>query len=201
MGREATCRVQWGGASGEAKVLLETHELLVRGGGTLPARRVPIASMEQIEVRGELLCFLAGAEAVTLGLGAQQAKSWAKKLTAPPPTLAAKLGIGAETRLALIGNFDNAELAAAIHQAASTDSRHPDLMLALVKSAGDLNYALDVYAGYLSRPPIWIVYPMGAGKAIGEAEIRDTLRQAGLMDTKVASVSAALTALRFNSRR
>ena len=73
-------------------------------------------------------------------------------------------------------------------------------MLALVKSAGDLNYALDIYAGYGNHPPIWIVYPKGAGKPIGETEIRDTLRRVGLMDTKVASVSEVLTTLRFNWR-
>jgi hypothetical protein len=44
------------------------------------------------------------------------------------------------------------------------------------------------------------MYPKGAGKPIGETEIRETLRRAGWMDTKVASVSATLTALRFNAR-
>jgi hypothetical protein len=200
MGREATCHVEWAGESGRAKVLLETQELIVRGAGGLARRSAPFASLTQIEARGEMLCFRAGDDAVSIALGAAQAQSWAKKLAAPAPTLAAKLGIGAETHLALIGNFDAGELAAAIDLAASTDSRNPDLMLAFVKTSGDLNYALDLYAGYLSHPPIWIVYPKGAGKPIGETEIRSTLRRAGLMDTKVASVSAALTALRFNWR-
>jgi hypothetical protein len=34
----------------------------------------------------------------------------------------------------------------------------------------------------------------------GETEVRSTLRQAGLMDTRIASVSPTLTALRFHSR-
>jgi len=37
----------------------------------------------------------------------------------------------------------------------------------------------------------------GPGKLIGETEIRTLLRQEGFIDTKVASVSASLTALRF----
>jgi hypothetical protein len=200
MGREATCHVQWAGESGEAKVLLESQDLIVRGGGGLSRRSVAFASLAHIEVRGDALCFRAGVDAVAITLGAAQAQSWAKKLAAPAPTLAAKLGIGATTGLALIGNFDARELVLAIGEAASNDSRHPDMILALVKTAADLNYALDVYASYLNRPPIWIVYPKGAGKPIGETEIRNTLRQAGLMDTKVASVSAELTALRFNWR-
>lgn len=200
MGREATCEVYWAGESGRAKVLLESQELIVRGTGGLSRHRVPFAALAGIEVCGEALCFRAGDEDVSIALGAAQAQSWAKKLTSPPPTLAAKLGIGAATRLALIGNFDEVELAAAIAGAGSQDSRHPDLVLALVKSAGDLNYALNIYAGYGNHPPIWIVYSKGTGKPIGETEIRDTLRRAGLMDTKVASVSAVLTTLRFNWR-
>jgi len=200
MGREATCHVQWAGESGRARVLLETQELIVRGAGELGRRSVPLALLTQIEARGELLCFRAGDDAVALTLGESQAQSWAKKLTSPAPTLAAKLGIGLETHLALIGNFDDGELAAAIAEAASTDRGHPGLMLASIENAGDLNYALDVYSRYLSHPPIWVVYPKGARTPIGETEIRNTMRRAGLMDTKVASVSATLTALRFNWR-
>jgi hypothetical protein len=200
MGREATCQIEWAGESGPAKVLLESQDLIVRGAGKLSRRSVPFAALAAIEVRGERLCFRAGADEVSLALGAAQAQSWAKKLTTPAPTLAAKLGIGVATHLAQIGNFDDGELAEAIAEADSTDSRHPDLMLALVKTAADLNYALDVYVGYMSHPPIWIVYPKGAGKPINESEIRNMLRRAGFMDTKVASVSASLTALRFNWR-
>lgn len=199
MGREATCEVYWAGESGRAKVLLESQELIVRG-GKLARRSVPFAALAGIEVRGDALCFRVGAEDVSIALGAALAQSWAKKLSTPPPTLAAKLGIGAETALALIGNFDEGELAEAVGKAAAEDGRHPDLVLALVKSAADLNYALDVYGSYAAHPPIWIVYPKGAGKPIGETEIRNTMRRAGLMDTKVASVSATLTALRFNWR-
>jgi hypothetical protein len=200
MGREAICQLQWAGESGEAKVLLETQELIVRGGGGLSRRAVPIQLLTQVEVDGEQLRFHAGADAVTLTLGQAQAQSWAKKLTAPPPTLAAKLGIDAGTQVSLIGNFDSAELAGAIAAAASTESRHPDLILAHLRNLGDLDYALDLLKTHASHPPVWIIYPKGAGKAIGETQIRETLRRAGWMDTKVASVSATLTALRFNAR-
>jgi len=45
-----------------------------------------------------------------------------------------------------------------------------------------------------------MIDPKGAGKPIGETEIRSICRQAGLVDTDVASVSAALTGLRFGAR-
>jgi hypothetical protein len=49
--------------------------------------------------------------------------------------------------------------------------------------------------------PMWVVYAKGPGHAIDESIIRSLLRAKGLMDTKVASVSAKYTALRFNLRK
>jgi hypothetical protein len=46
-----------------------------------------------------------------------------------------------------------------------------------------------------------MVYQKGPGHALNENWIRTDLRAAGLMDTKVASVSARWTALRFNLRK
>ena len=93
MGKEATCHVQWGDESGEGKVLLESCELIVRGAGRLSRRSVPIASLTDLRLEGDRLLFRAGTEEVALTLGAAEAQSWAKKITTPPPTLAAKLGI------------------------------------------------------------------------------------------------------------
>src|SRR5271156_6191872 len=82
MGREANCRCNWASESADCKVLLETHELIVRGG---IRRRVAISSLTQICVDGDQLRFRAGAEDVALGLGATQAERWAKTLSTPPP--------------------------------------------------------------------------------------------------------------------
>ncbi len=197
MGREATCQVQWAAESGRAKVLLETHDLIVRGA---IRRTVPIASLRQVAVSGDELRFHAGSDPVTLTLGAPLAESWARKIATPPPALAAKLGITAATNLGLIGEFESEELRAAIAQAGSTEARPASLILASVRTAADLNYALDIYAGYPNRPPLWLVYPKGANKPLSETEIRSTLRHQGFMDVKVASVNATLTALKFVKR-
>ena len=45
--------------------------------------------------------------------------------------------------------------------------------------------------------PIWMVYAKGPGHAISETAIRSLLRENLMIDTKVASVSAKYTALRF----
>lgn len=197
MGREATCQCQWGAESGQCKVVLETSELIVRG---QIRRRTPIASLTRVSVKGDSLHFHAGQDAVTLILGSELALSWAKKIATPPPTLAAKLGISSQSNLLTVGDCADEDLKAAVETAATTESKNPDLIFACVKTADDLNYALDLYAKIASQPPIWIVYPKGPNKPIGETEIRDTLRRENFIDTKVASVSTSLTALRFIKR-
>lgn len=197
MGREASCHCVWAGQAGECKVLLETYELIVRG----PIRRsAPIASLTGIFVRDGDLIFCAGDDEVTLSLGSTLAQSWAKRLTTPPPTLATKLGILPGSHIALIGEIESEELKSAIAGAALTESREVSLILALVRTGKDLNYVLDRYPTYTSNPPIWIIYPKGARQPLGESEIRSTLRHVGFIDTKVASVSQTLTALRFIKR-
>jgi hypothetical protein len=201
MGRETTCNVQWGRESGNCKVLLETNDLIVRGIGRNPVRRtVPIASLTQVEARGGQLCFRVNGEEVNLALGADQAQSWARKIATPPPTLAKKLGVTPATHLSLVGEFDTEELRTVVAQAASTGSKTPDQILAIVKTRADLNHALDLYTTDANNPPVWIIYPKGPNKPIGETEIRSTLRHEGFIDTKVASVSATLTGLRFIKR-
>jgi len=197
MGREATCQCQWGAESGQCKVVLEPSELIVRG----PIRRrTPIASLTRVSAEGDSLHFFAGQDAVTLTIGSALAQNWARKIATPPPTLAAKLGISSQSNLLIVGDCAEEELKAAVATAATTESKNPHLVLAYVRTVADLNYALDLYAKIVSHPPIWIVYPKGPSKSIGETEIRDTLRRENFIDTKVASVSATLTALRFLKR-
>jgi hypothetical protein len=199
MGREANCQCRWAAESAPCKVLLETNELIVRG----PIRRrAPISSLTDVLVQGDQLHFRAGADEVALKLGANLAQSWAKKLTTQPPSLATKLGISHDTHLLLIGEFESGELKSAI-AAGGTHGRSANsvnLILALVRTITDLNYTLDIYSTQHTNPPIWIIYPKGPKKPMSESEIRGTLRHQGFIDTKVASVSTTLTALRFIKR-
>ena len=200
MGREATCQIQWAAESGLAKVLLETRDLVVRGSGNLRRRAVPIASLTQITVEGSLLRFRAGEDEVSLDLGSEQARNWAKKLTNPPPTLAVKLGISAQTRLAFFGELESEEIQAAISQGKAVKGREVDLLLAGIATPDGLREFLATYRSYPSQPPFWIIYPKGPRKPLPETEIRSALRSLGFIDTKVASVSATHTALRFIKR-
>jgi hypothetical protein len=59
----------------------------------------------------------------------------------------------------------------------------------------------DCFARQTLGGPLWIVYPKGANSPVKESLVRDLLRSQGFIDTKVASVSARLTAMRFVRRK
>jgi hypothetical protein len=199
MGREADCKCVWKESTADVRVLLETYELILRGG---IRRKIPFAEMQGIHTDGGRLRFVFQGEPVSLELGDVVAEKWAKTLASPPPDLAKKLGIKPESTVRVIGTIDDKALKEAVSGAASTSAKSGDLLIARVETPTELSAALKKAATELSKGvPIWIVYRKGKGHALSEAVIRATGLAAGLVDTKLASVSPALTALRFNKRR
>jgi hypothetical protein len=199
MGREATCECDWNGMKAEVKALIEPPELILRGG---IRRRVPIAAMKQIKADGDRLRFRFNRESVALELGSEFAAKWAKALTTPPPSLAKKLGITAESVVRMIGEVDDAALEKAISEAKEVKTRNGDVILARVNTPGELTAALRKSADDLSQGvPIWFIYPKGPGHALNEHIVRATGLSTGIVDTKVAAVSSVLTALRFVKRK
>jgi hypothetical protein len=194
MGREATCHCQWGSEAGECKVLLEGPELILRAG---IRRRVPLSALADVSVRGDSLVFRAEGDQVSLHLGAEAAARWVEAIVKPRPTLAGKLGISSKTKLLVLGDVQSEELSEAIAQGAVAGKQEPDLILLCIHQRSDL----ALYNKSATHAPLWIVYPKGSGSGLKESELREFFRGHGLVDTKVASVSAKLTALRFHPRK
>lgn len=195
MGREATCDCTFDGTTARVKALLETDEIILRGPIRLTA---PLKALKSIRVESESLCFSLDKHPIQLHLGAKAAESWAKKLKTPPPTLADKLGITGKT-IRTIGPIDDRALLSALSAATLVSAVDPEVILAQVDSPESLATTLRTAKPQLDHSiPIWLVYRKGPGHAINEKLIRSTLRSLGYMDTKVASVSEHLTALRFN---
>jgi hypothetical protein len=194
MGREATCHCQWGSEAGECKVLLEGPELILRAG---IRRRVPLKALTDVSVRGDSLVFRAEGDQVELHLGAEAAGRWAEAIAKPKPTLASKLGISGTTKVLVLGEVQSEELTEAIAQGAVAGNKEPDLVFICIKERSDL----ALYNKSATYAPLWIIYPKGSGSGLKESELREFFRGHGLIDTKVASVSAKLTALRFHSRK
>ena len=195
MGRETICDCTFDGTTKKVKALLESEELILRGDIHL---RAPLHALHHVRVESESLCFNLDMGPMRLDLGAAAAKSWAKKIKSPPPSLADKLGITGKI-VRTIGPISDRALDSAINSAASVRAQNPDLILAYVDTPESLAATLREAKAQLARSvPIWLIYRKGPGHPLNESAIRTTLRANGLMDTKVASVSAELTALRFN---
>jgi hypothetical protein len=202
MGREATCHFRWGADTGDCKVLLEGGELIFRQG---IRRRVPVSEIAGVAVRGNELVFNVGEDDVELALGSDAASRWAKALTSPPPSLAAKLGLSPATNLEVIGDVQSRELQDAIAEngvAPSKKGAKPDLGLISVNSKSEADLLLHPYlADKAHTGPLWVVYPKGSSSSVRESDVRELFRHHGFIDTKVVSVSAKLTALRFVRRK
>jgi hypothetical protein len=196
MGREATCKCDWAGTTAEVKVLLEPPDLIVRGE---MRKRVPISSLKRVEAQSGWLRFNTGREQVRFFLGTPMAEKWATALKTPPPTLARKLGITDKSIVRTIGDIRDEALNEALSEATQISAKNPDLIVAYVDTPESLAATLREAKTQLTKSiPIWIVYLKGPGHPINETAIRSVLRSIGMMDTKVASVSTRLTALRFN---
>lgn len=199
MGREIICECNWAGATAKVKVLLESADLIVRGE---IRKRVAISELRDVEAQSGWLRFKAGRDHVQILLGAPAAEKWADAIKKPPPTLARKLGITNKTIVRTIGDISDETLKEALAEAAEISSRNPDLIVACIDTPESLAAAHRAAKPQLLKSiPIWLVYPKGPEHALNESAIRSFLRSSGMMDTKVASVSARMTALRFNLRQ
>lgn len=197
MGREVICQCDWAGVRAEVKALLETSELIVRG----PIRkRARFNELNHLRADDGRLCFSVEGEAVALFLGAAVAEKWVAAIKSPP-TLAKKLGITGKTVVRIIGNMDEA-LASAVAEAGKNSAVNPNLILAQIDTPESLQAVLKAARAQLATGvPLWLAYAKGPGHPLSESSIRSILRELGMIDTKVASVSAQLTATRFNMRK
>ena len=196
MGYQVSCTCLWANESGDCTVLLEGGVLILRGG---MLRRVALSEIAEVAVAGEELRFRVGEARVALGLGHDAAVRLATAMMKPPATLAKKLGISRQGRVLVIGALDDAEeeLKAALAEASDAGDEAVTLAVVCVESPEELHAAIKRVPTEL---PVWVVYPKGKGTGLGEELVRELLRGKGYIDTKVASVSKRLTALRFVRR-
>lgn len=198
MGREAECTCNWNGTSSKVKALIEPPALILRGG---IRHRIPFAEMKNIRAEDDNLHFHYRGETVALTLGLDLASRWIKYVTAPPPSLAKKLGITADTIVRLIGPADDPAITEAL-SSASTQTGAPHLILARVNTPAELARTLKSAADQLDHGvPIWFIYPKGKGHPLSENDVRNTALATGIVDTKVCAVSPTLTGLRFVKRK
>jgi hypothetical protein len=191
MGREARCRVRAAGREAEARVLLETDELIVRGDLKL---RLPFAALTRVEARGDTLVLDGPEGPVEIHVGAKEAERWAARIR-NPPTLRQRLGLADDATVALLGPPDEA-LRDALGQATAAGPELADAVFASIEDRGGLEQVPALASSLRRDASLWIVYPKGR-QEVREADVLAAGRAAGLKDTRVARVSATHTGLRF----
>lgn len=196
MGREASCTARVGTETAEATALLESTTVVLRGA---LKRKWAIAALQNLRVEGEELRFDVGDEAVALTLGEKEAGKWLAKLQAPPPTLAAKLGVSADNPALLIGptvgTLDPA-LAEALSHGLTGNVKVARMLVAVISKPGELERMADFHATMLCKT-VWVVHQKGRDAYPSDGEIRMELRSRGYVDNKTTAVSDTLTATRY----
>lgn len=197
MGREVLCKGRWNSQAGEVKALLESREIILRGHLKM---RIPISAISEVRVDDEGLRFKVGGDQVVLELGTGEAVQWAKKMTAPPPTLRDRLGISAAAKALVLGRIKDAVLKDALRDVHTRVPADAKMVVAVVQDEDELATAARAHGALPSKSAIWIIHDKGPGTTFGEAQVRASMRSRGFVDTKVAAVSATLTATRYSKR-
>lgn len=198
MGLEANCELHVNGQVFQVKALLESRELILRG----PLKKtMPIHEISDPRVINDQLLFEHAGEPYVLALPAGQASKWLKKLTTPPPSLAAKLGIDAAHRAYVVGTTTDTAVAEAFSGAVTEYPHQAAVAIAIATQPDDLSDALAHLLGVLPAAPIWIIFPKGAKSTLPESAVRSHMHALGLVDTKSCAVSDVLTATRFHRRK
>jgi hypothetical protein len=195
MGNEVSCRVQLGKQQSEGKALLETSEILFRGGFRL---KIPFSTIKSAKaVDGQLRLQTAEGLAV-FHLGAS-AEKWLDKILHPKSRIE-KLGVKRGGKVSLLGGFDAeflVELGALTKSVAkgkvAADSEYVFFAAPSKEELGALPKISKSIAGATA---LWIVYPKGQ-KHITENDVLAAGRKAGLKDVKVVGFSPTHTALKF----
>ncbi|HKN89037.1 MAG TPA: hypothetical protein VJ622_02035 [Acidimicrobiia bacterium] len=198
MGREATGAVRIGDASGKAKVLLESDELLFRGE---VKGRVPFRALTAIEPGPDGLRLVWPDGEALVGLAGTEAGRWAERIS-NPPSLLDKLGVQDGTRVAVL-DPDNvvlgdegfaAELAGrAVEVVAGGPA---DVVVWSLVEAADLARLPALVEWIHPAGALWAVWVKGR-KELNENHVREAALDAGLVDVKVARFSATHSALKL----
>ncbi|HEX9222841.1 MAG TPA: hypothetical protein VF860_05890 [Candidatus Acidoferrales bacterium] len=194
MGQELECKVRFGGKAAMGKALLESEELLFRGGMRL---KIPFRAMKSIQsAGGELrIEFPEGTAIFELG---PQAQKWAEKIL-HPKSLLDKLGVKPGAVVSVIAVRDERflkQLRERTNEIGETPRSESDWIFLGAESKESFSEIRPLTKSLKKTGGLWIVYPKGQ-KHITEEDVLGAGKKAGLVDVKVVGFSATHTALKF----
>ncbi len=186
MGSEAQCRVELGDQSADAKALLETDELIVRG--ALRAK-IPFREAQDVAANDGVLSLRWSDRDVRLHLGAEAAK-WAEKIR-NPKSVADKLGLRSGQTISVAGALDPAFLG--VREFSKKLLPGSDIIFFAANARQELARLCELRKSLAPNGAIWVIRPKGIS-AISEADVMAAAKAAGLVDVKVVRFSDTHTA-------
>jgi len=195
MGNEATCKAQFGKQQSEGKVLLETSEILFRGGFRL---KIPFSKITSAKVvNGEL--HLQTAEGLAVFQIGKAAEKWCDKILHPKSRIE-KLGVKPGARVSLVGKLEP-EFFTELRELTKSVSKEKvaaesEWIFFAADSKETLSALSKISKSMKGAAALWIVYPKGQ-KHITENDVIAAGRRANLKDVKVVGFSSTHTALKF----
>lgn len=200
MGREARCMGEFGGWTGEGRLLLETDALIFRGAARWSA---PLRELRDVSARDGWLEVLHGDAPARFDLG-KAADRWAHAILNPRGLLD-KLDVKATSRVWAIG-LDDGEFIDQLRERAAdvtvdapsgeVDGAPFDLVLYRADSADALDALVRLRSRIAQNGGIWVISPRGR-KDIADVVVMAAARDRGLVDVKVARFSETHTALKL----
>jgi hypothetical protein len=204
VGSEAVCSLRYAGQVSEGKALLETNEVIFRGGDF--RIRIPFAEMTSVEAKDGELKLGYGGDVAVFELGRDAAK-WAEKIRNPRGLLE-KLGVGPGMRIVVLGVADDDFLSELNQQFGphETDSKtaNADFVFYEADRLPDLARLSELRGAIKPTGAIWVVSPKGRSmlevpesERVRDVDVMAAAREAGLVDNKVVAFSATRTALKL----
>ena len=172
---------------------METSEIIFRGDFRL---KIPFSGMKSVKAANGALEVRYGSETARFELG-PQAEVWAHKIL-NPPTLMDKLGVKPGMSVALLSvsdeQFDSALGKIDLKISRGKVPSDADFIFLGAESKPELKRIAPLGRALKSNGAIWVVYPKGR-KDITQAQVMEAGLATGLVDNKVCSFSATLTAI------
>ena len=204
MGAEAICSVRYAGQVSEGKALLETTEVIFRGGDF--RLRIPFVEMTSIAAEDGELRLGYGGDVAVFELG-RDASKWAEKIR-NPRGLIEKLGVKPGMRIVVLGIEDSEFLSELSRRFGApegdTGNADADLVFYEADRMDDLAQLPALRRAIKPAGAVWVVSPKGKAalevpetKRVRDVDVMAAAREAGLVDTKVVSFSATRTALKL----
>lgn len=181
--------------SGEAKVLLESDELILRGAvrAKIPRRDVTGATAKAgvVTVR-----YTGGSLALTLG---DDAPRFLSKLQEAPKSRLEKMGITAGARVVVMAVDDRdfaGELASRGVTVSGRAGKQEAMIVVGIRAAADLDRISGLATSLAPTGAIWVVHPKGTA-GVKDTDIFAAAKRIGLTYTKVVKFSETHSAERL----